>query len=70
VARKLRDRLGQKGAEMRGRLHSHQVATIGAAEKKPVKLATITSKVLKIARATLFPPKAGVEPSPPPASSP
>jgi hypothetical protein len=49
---------------------SHQVATIGAAEKKPVKVATITSKVLKIARATLFPPKAGVEPSPPPASSP
>jgi len=46
--------------------NSHQMAPIGAAEKKPVKLATITSKVLKIARATLFPTKPVVEPSPSP----
>ena len=49
---------------------SHQVAPLGEDEKKPVKLATITSKALKIARATLFPAKPVVEPSPPPASSP
>jgi hypothetical protein len=44
---------------------SHQVPPIGAAEKKPVKLATVSSKALKIARATLFPAKPVVEPSPP-----
>jgi hypothetical protein len=45
---------------------SHQLAPIGAAEKKLVKLATINSKALKIAHAILFPAKPVVEPSPPP----
>jgi hypothetical protein len=49
---------------------SHQVATIGAAEKNPVKLATVSSKALKIAQAILFPAKPVVEPSPPPANGP
>jgi hypothetical protein len=42
---------------------SHQVVPIGAAEKAPVKLATIPSKAMKIARATLFTAKPVVEPS-------
>ena len=45
---------------------SHQMAPIGAAEKKPVKLATVTSKAMKIAQATLFPVKPVVEPTPAP----
>jgi hypothetical protein len=44
---------------------SHQVPPIGAAEKKPVKLATVSSKALKIAQAILFPAKPVVETSPP-----
>jgi hypothetical protein len=45
---------------------SHQVLPIGAAERKQVKLATVTSKAMKIAQATLFPAKPVVEPTPPP----
>jgi hypothetical protein len=48
---------------------SHQMAPIGSAEKKPFKLATITSKARKIAQAILFPSKPVVEPSQPVKSS-
>jgi hypothetical protein len=42
---------------------SHQVVPVCAAKKAPVKLATIPSKAMKIARATLFPAKPVVETS-------
>jgi hypothetical protein len=50
---------------------SHQLPPIGTAERKPDKLATITSKTMKIARATLFPAKPTVAgPSTRPGSAP
>jgi hypothetical protein len=45
---------------------AREAASIGVADKKPVKLATVTSKALKIAQAILFPAKPVAETSPAP----